>query len=96
LSGRWRIKTFCGTTPYPRDVDHRKWLTLGGRERIHLQNNIKVKPEKLKLSKTYPSTWPQTAYSYHARLWGELDLYAKPALRVGPYFHVLASSVWTN
>jgi hypothetical protein len=29
------------------------------REReIHLQNNIKAKPEQLKLSKTYLSTWP--------------------------------------
>jgi hypothetical protein len=28
------------------------------RERTHLQNNIKVKPEQLKLSKTDPSTWP--------------------------------------
>jgi hypothetical protein len=29
------------------------------RERgIHLQNNIKAKPEQLKLNKTYPSTWP--------------------------------------
>jgi hypothetical protein len=28
------------------------------REReTHLQNNIKVKPEQLKLNKTYPSTW---------------------------------------
>jgi hypothetical protein len=26
------------------------------RERTHLQNNIKAKPEQLKLSKTYPST----------------------------------------
>jgi hypothetical protein len=26
------------------------------RERAHLQNNIKVKPEQVKLSKTYPST----------------------------------------
>jgi hypothetical protein len=25
------------------------------RERAHLQNNIKVKPEQVKLSKTYPS-----------------------------------------
>jgi hypothetical protein len=34
------------------------------REReIHLQNNIKVKPEQIKLSKTDPSTWPQTADS---------------------------------
>jgi hypothetical protein len=28
------------------------------RERAHLQNNIKLKPEQLNLSKTYPSTWP--------------------------------------
>jgi hypothetical protein len=27
------------------------------RERAHLQNNIKTKPEQLKLSKTYPSMW---------------------------------------
>jgi dynactin complex subunit len=27
------------------------------RERAHLQNNIKTKPEQLKLSKTYVSTW---------------------------------------
>jgi hypothetical protein len=25
---------------------------------IHLQKNIKAKPEQLKLSKTYPSMWP--------------------------------------
>jgi hypothetical protein len=24
----------------------------------HMQNNIKAKPEQLKLSKTDPSTWP--------------------------------------
>jgi hypothetical protein len=30
----------------------------GERERTHLQNNIKAKPEQLNLSKTYPSTWP--------------------------------------
>jgi hypothetical protein len=29
-----------------------------GRERAHLQNNIKAKPEQLNLSKTYPSMWP--------------------------------------
>jgi hypothetical protein len=29
-----------------------------GRERAHLQNNIKVKSEQLKLSKTDPSMWP--------------------------------------
>jgi hypothetical protein len=38
------------------------------RERAHLQNNMKIKPEQLKLGKTY---------------------YAKPALRVDPYFQVL-------
>jgi hypothetical protein len=27
------------------------------RERRHLQNNIKAKPEQLKFNKTYPSTW---------------------------------------
>jgi hypothetical protein len=32
-------------------------LTPKGRERAHLQNNIKAKPEQLKLSKTYSSTW---------------------------------------
>jgi hypothetical protein len=29
-----------------------------GKERTHMQNNIKVKPEQLKLRKTYSSTWP--------------------------------------
>jgi hypothetical protein len=29
-----------------------------GRERSHLQNNIKGKPEQLKLNKTNPSMWP--------------------------------------
>jgi hypothetical protein len=28
------------------------------REIAHLQNNINAKPKKLKLSMTYPSTWP--------------------------------------
>jgi hypothetical protein len=28
------------------------------RERRYLQNNIKAKPEQLKLSKTDPLTWP--------------------------------------
>jgi hypothetical protein len=27
------------------------------RERTHLQNNFKAKPEQIKLGKTYPSTW---------------------------------------
>jgi hypothetical protein len=35
-----------------------KWLTLGGRERTHLENNIKAKPEQLKLSQIDPSMWP--------------------------------------
>jgi hypothetical protein len=46
-------------TPCPRDAE----LKNGSRrkrerERAHLQNNIKAKPEQLKLHKTYPSTWP--------------------------------------
>jgi hypothetical protein len=44
------------TLPYRCQLQ--KWLTLGGRERTHLQNNIKAKPEELKLSKIYPSMWP--------------------------------------
>jgi hypothetical protein len=35
-----------------------KWLMLRRRERTHLQNNIKAKPEQLKLSKIDPSMWP--------------------------------------
>jgi hypothetical protein len=33
------------------------------RERRYQQNNIKAKFEQLKLSKTGPSTWPETAHS---------------------------------
>jgi hypothetical protein len=34
-------------------------MTHANREReTNLQNNINVKPEQLKLSKTDPSTWP--------------------------------------
>jgi hypothetical protein len=33
------------------------------REKTHLQNNIKVKPEQLKLNKTNLSTWPETTDS---------------------------------
>jgi hypothetical protein len=39
-----------------KTLDGKEWLTPRGRERIHLQNNIKAKPEQLKLSKTDPST----------------------------------------
>jgi hypothetical protein len=34
-----------------------KWLTSKGRERTHMQNNIKIKSEQLKLSKTDLSIW---------------------------------------
>jgi hypothetical protein len=45
-------------TPCPRDVDLKNSSCWEGeREReTRLQNNIKAKPEQLKLSKTYPST----------------------------------------
>jgi hypothetical protein len=45
-------------TPCPRDADLKTAHAERERERAHLQNNIKVKPEQLKLNKTYPSTWP--------------------------------------
>jgi hypothetical protein len=65
LSGRLRIKTFVKA----KALNDREWhlalemlttdqLTPKGRERAHLQNNIKAKLEQLKLSKTYPSMWP--------------------------------------
>jgi hypothetical protein len=44
-----------GMTPYPRDTDLKNDSRRKG-ERALLRNNIKVKPEQLKLSKTYPST----------------------------------------
>jgi hypothetical protein len=50
-----------------KTLDDREWRltlempTLGTahaeKEREHMQNNIKAKPEQLKLSKNYPSTW---------------------------------------
>jgi hypothetical protein len=65
LSGRLRIKTFCGSETI---IDRERHLALemmtsrmahAPREReTHLQNNNKAKPEQLKLSKTDPSTWP--------------------------------------
>jgi hypothetical protein len=44
------------TTTCPRDIDFKNDSRREG-ERTHLQNNIKVKPEQLKLSKTYLSMW---------------------------------------
>jgi hypothetical protein len=45
--------------PCPRDTDLRNGSCWEGeRERAHLQNNIKAKPEQLKLSETDPPTWP--------------------------------------
>jgi hypothetical protein len=41
-------------TPCPRDVDLRNDSRRRG-EREHLQNNVKAKPEQLKLNKTYTS-----------------------------------------
>jgi hypothetical protein len=65
LSGRFRIKDDLRKLSL---IDQEWNLTLEmptsemthtRREReAHLQNNIKVKPEQLKLSKTDPSTWP--------------------------------------
>jgi hypothetical protein len=46
-----------GLAPCPRDADLKNGSRWKG-ERALLQNNIKVKPEQLKLSRTYPSTWP--------------------------------------
>jgi hypothetical protein len=36
-----------------RTLDDQEWLTPRGIERTHQQNNINVKLEQLKLSKTY-------------------------------------------
>jgi hypothetical protein len=42
-------------THYPRDADLKNGsCQKGERERAHLQNNIKRKPEQLKLGKSYP------------------------------------------
>jgi hypothetical protein len=64
LSERNRIKDICENDHL---VNQERHLALGipssemahagrERERTHLQNNIKTKPEQLKLSKTDPST----------------------------------------
>jgi hypothetical protein len=43
-----------------------KWLTLEGGERTHMQNNIKIKSEQLKLSKTDLSNdYKQSTSSMH-------------------------------
>jgi hypothetical protein len=65
LSGRLRIKHICESdntrqsrmAPYTRDVDIKNDSCRKGEREIHLQNNIKVKLEQLKLSKTDMSTW---------------------------------------
>jgi hypothetical protein len=45
-------------TPFLRDVDLRiAHVRRGGGEKEHLQNINKVKPEQLKLRKSYPSIW---------------------------------------
>jgi hypothetical protein len=45
------------TTPCHRDNYLRNGSCQEGERKIHLQNNIKAKPEQLKLSKTDPSIW---------------------------------------
>jgi hypothetical protein len=54
----WKLKhSTIRNDTLPYRCQPQKWLTPGGRERTHLQNNIKVKPQQLKLNKTDPSTW---------------------------------------
>jgi DNA invertase Pin-like site-specific DNA recombinase len=65
LSERLRIKTFAEAKTLDDQGRHlalempisRMAHTERERERAHLQNNIKAKPEQLKLNKTYPSMW---------------------------------------
>jgi hypothetical protein len=78
------------TAPCPRDTGLKNGACRKG-ERGHLQNNIKIKPEQLKLSKTDPSTVAINSrlLIYKAEI-GEAIYYAKLALRVDPYFQVLA------
>jgi hypothetical protein len=49
--------------PCPRDADLRNGSRQEGGGENTLANNIKANPEQLKLSKTYPSTWPKVADS---------------------------------
>jgi hypothetical protein len=44
-------------TPYPRDADLRNGSCQEGERETHLQNNIKIMPEQLKLSKTDSLMW---------------------------------------
>jgi hypothetical protein len=64
LSGMPRIKDICKndhskikSDTFPWDVDLRNSSRRKREDREHLQNNVKTKPKKLKLSKTYPLTW---------------------------------------
>jgi hypothetical protein len=63
------------------------------RERAHLQNNNKAKPEQLKLSKIYHQRDHKQPTARMQGIKNMLYLYAKPVLRVDPYFHVLTSSI---
>jgi hypothetical protein len=70
LSGRLRINMICGSDhsmikngALPYSCQPQKWLTSGGRERTHLQNNFKTKPGQLKLTKIDQSTRPKIADS---------------------------------
>jgi hypothetical protein len=64
LSGRYGIKYIfteanthrSRTAPYPRGADLRNGSHQEGWREYTCKNNIKVKPEQLKLSKTDPST----------------------------------------
>jgi hypothetical protein len=47
-----------GTTPYPRDANLKNNSRRKGERGHTCKNNIKAKPEQLKLNKTYPSMWP--------------------------------------
>jgi hypothetical protein len=44
-------------TPCPWDVDLRNGSREEGERETQLQNNIKAKPEQLKLNNSDPSTW---------------------------------------
>jgi hypothetical protein len=64
LSERLRTKAICGSDnsmikndTFPYRYRPQKLLTPGGREGTHLQNNIKPKPDQLKLSKADLSMW---------------------------------------
>jgi hypothetical protein len=59
------IKTFVEAithrlrmTPCPRGADLRNGSRQEGERETHLQNNMKVKPEQIKLSRTDSLMWP--------------------------------------